>query len=123
LRRLDDRRFAGGRFDAGTGKLSFQFAIAIGIGHGGKAGTELTRQACERLGAAMRGHRLDAVPAGLLFEEIDRTRPDRAGSAKQRDRAWHGRQFYSRQRLLLFHRLTIPASRGPAHPFLAEGCR
>ena len=82
LRRLDDGRGTGGSLDAGAGKLGFEFAIRVGIGDGGKARAELARQARQRRGIAVRGHRRDAIAGGILPQQIDGARTDRAGGAE-----------------------------------------
>ena len=82
LRRFDDGGCAGGRLDAGAGKLGFEFAVSVGVGYCGKARTELARELRQRLGVAMRGHGFDAIASRFLSQQIDGARPDRAGGAK-----------------------------------------
>ena len=120
LRRFDHRGGAGGRFDAGAGEFSLEFAIGIGIGYRGKARAEFARKTRQRRAIAMRGDRLDPVAAGIAPQQIDRARTDRAGGAEQRHRARRGASSRSLANgCVCFIAPTITASREPEQPFPA----
>ena len=92
---------------------------SVGIGDGGKARAELARQLRKRGGVAMRGHRLDPIALGILPQQIDRARTDRAGRAQQASPcAATGANSTLCPRLLLLHRLyhTSKPRAGAADP-------
>src|SRR5262245_9358655 len=76
---------------------------------------ELARQRCQGRCALIGAHRLDAIAARLALDEIDGAGADRAGGAKQRQRALAvRRRLRCGTHYVGFHRPTTPAIRGPA---------
>ena len=123
LRGLDDCRRAGGGLDAAAGKRRLEFGVSGRIGDRGKARPEVARETRQRRGVAVRGDRLDAIPARILAQQIDRARPDRAGGAKQRHRTRHGCKLDFVRGFACFIGFTIAASPRPERRFPAARCR
>jgi AraC-like DNA-binding protein len=83
LRRFDHCGSTGASLDAGAGELGLELRVEGLIGDSGKTSAELARQFRQCGGIAMSGDRLDPIELGVLAQQVDRARADRACRPKQ----------------------------------------